>query len=275
MSSPSIVGQECSKATQGGTEIDGGCGTMTLRQLSSWPEGLRGARSDEIVDGHALAIEALGEAAKSRDSGLTAFAYLWRRFGPPWLGSDEHKDLAAYYLTTEDPEVYLSVTPSGSPLVYAVGYLSTADIIDEYRVPWVKWETALWRHWVAQHPEIDWPNQAEWPEDRRAEVLDSFYADRYREEWYKAAIAAVGDAPKRSHPNEWRTAGGICQRVNQALYSAIQDLLRPVYVRDVPLNLLGVCNSRETYGESVDPSPFAGYGVPKEELDKMLQEETK
>lgn len=37
-----------------------------------------------------------------------AFAYLWRRFGPPVVGCDPYKDLTTYHLTTEIEGVYLS-----------------------------------------------------------------------------------------------------------------------------------------------------------------------
>jgi len=37
-----------------------------------------------------------------------AFAYLWRRFGPPIYGSDPYKDLVSYLLTTKMEGVFLS-----------------------------------------------------------------------------------------------------------------------------------------------------------------------
>lgn len=43
-------------------------------------------------------------------SGGSMFAYLYRRFGPPLAGCDEYKTLAQYVLTTDHPEIYLTVT---------------------------------------------------------------------------------------------------------------------------------------------------------------------
>ncbi len=37
------------------------------------------------------------------------FVYLFRRFGPPMVGSDDYKDLCRYLLTTNDKEVFVSV----------------------------------------------------------------------------------------------------------------------------------------------------------------------
>ncbi|MFA5158194.1 MAG: hypothetical protein WC451_03360 [Patescibacteria group bacterium] len=41
----------------------------------------------------------------------TAFAYLWRRFGPPEMGCDPYKNLVTYYLTTKIIGLYLTCTP--------------------------------------------------------------------------------------------------------------------------------------------------------------------
>lgn len=45
---------------------------------------------------------------------------------------------------------------------------------------------------------------------------------------------------------------------------------RPVYIRDVPINLFGRCNDSDRPAE---PSKYAGLGVPIEEMDKILKEE--
>jgi hypothetical protein len=90
---------------------------------------------DNLVDGHALAVDALGERAKDGGSGLVAFAYLWRRFGPPAGGSDPYKDLAAYALTTAEPDVFLRVVTHGAALAYGVGYFALEGVRSDFRNP--------------------------------------------------------------------------------------------------------------------------------------------
>lgn len=46
-----------------------------------------------------------GQAIDNSWTGLIAFAYLWRRFGPPEYGSDDYKDMGCYFFTTPDPDV--------------------------------------------------------------------------------------------------------------------------------------------------------------------------
>jgi hypothetical protein len=99
-----------------------------MDQLVDSNDKLCGAKGDDIVDGFTLARDAWGEQCQQPNSGLTAFAYLWRRFGPPWRGGDPHKDLVSYTLTTKDTDVFLWITPSGSSLDLAVGYLTNVKI---------------------------------------------------------------------------------------------------------------------------------------------------
>ena len=77
-----------------------------------------GALSNPFVDGPRLAREAWGDRTDRKNSGLLAMAYLWRRFGPPWWGTDRQKKLVAYVLTTNDPDVFLELN-LGSQLAYS------------------------------------------------------------------------------------------------------------------------------------------------------------
>jgi len=84
-----------------------------------------GCASDGVTNVRALAREAWGERAESPDAGSRAFAYLWRRFGPPFGGSDDHKELCAYILTTAEPDMWLSLYPCGSRC--GCGYLTARN----------------------------------------------------------------------------------------------------------------------------------------------------
>ena len=53
------------------------------------------------------------------------------------------------------------------------------------------------------------------------------------------------------------------ERVAEALSAAISDLLRPVYVRDVPINCYGRMDDSEEFElEEVEPYHAAGYPIP-------------
>ena len=46
-----------------------------------------------------------------------------------------------------------------------------------------------------------------------------------------------------------------------ALCDTIEDLKRPVYVRDVPINILGELKDISEYGDTIQYSDMAGIGV--------------
>lgn len=237
-----------------------------MQQLTDNDRKLCGAKGDEIVDGFTLAREAWGEPCQQSNSGLMAFSYLWRRFGPPFRGSDPHKDLVSYTLTTKDPDVFLWITPSGSSLDLAVGYIADEKIRTAHNRPMVQWEKRFraW-HWK-QNPEFE-----TWKETKRN-------CERYNKRYWNArmdpkvmeqAKAVLGEYPARrmKMASDWRTGSRIQKRVNQALFDAMKELEKPVRVRDVAINIFGRCD----YGRrEAKESPYAGYPVPKEAMDGLL-----
>ena len=174
---------------------------------------MSGAAHDDLVDGCKLADEAFGDASRCENSGLTAMAYLWRRFGPPVNGNDEYKDLAAYYLTTSDEDVVLGIRTSGSPLRYGVFYI--------------------------------------------------------------AAVEATEPRHFQDGSGKWQVNDEVVQKVNRALVPALRELLVPVFIRDVPINILGVCEyPNEEAGEaSAEPSQYAGYGIPEAVMEAVLDDD--
>lgn len=51
----------------------------------------------------------------------SAFAYLYRRFGPPKYSYDSYKHLACYYLSTEKEDLFLRIIPNHS-FCTSIGY---------------------------------------------------------------------------------------------------------------------------------------------------------
>jgi hypothetical protein len=212
---------------------------------------VNGALGSELIRGHDLAVEFLGEGATAIGSDMVAFAYLWRRFGPPWAGGDSHKTLATYYLTTPDPDVFLWLS-LGTSLALSIGYLIERGLDQETRQARAEW----WRNfelWVVRR-NPDEATQGAWLSDN-AKIAE--------------AKLDLGDIPLRE-PADWRLGSAIRIRVNEALIATLRDLMRPVYIRDVGINILG----RKQHEDPIDkaePSVYAGYGVPKEAMDKWIE----
>ncbi len=186
------------------------------KQAETFPAGrVTGAAAGPLIDCHALSSEAWGLSlyGGGEQSGLLAFAYLWRRFGPPIHGSDPDKELCDYCLGTPMPDVFLSVYPTGSRI--GVGYLI--------------------------------------PAATEQKMMDAYFKK---------------PRAKRPDTENWRSMRGKAGAINAALFAAMQELLRPVHVRDVAVNILG---RSKGYASAAKPSEFAGLGVPVEAMRKLLE----
>lgn len=233
-----------------------------MEQVNKFEFETRGATADEIFNGHELAIEAWGPRAKFKDSAMVAMAYLWRRFGPPWQGSDPHKSLADYILTTADAQVFLWLHLSGSGLAYSVGYLVHESIHEEYDRPRLQWWRDYKEWWLNANPKFRNINSTE--------VSEAFQESMFDDSIRERAVEAIGAMPRRGRRQQWQSSGGIIQRVNQAVFDAMRELEKPVYVRDCAINIWGRCDDMEEYAEK---SKYAGYGVPKKAMDQLIESE--
>ena len=244
-----------------------------MKQVATLPGKWGGAAASDLCDGHALTKAVYG--AVHRDSGLTAFAYLWRRFGPPWWGSDSHKELVTYYLGTPVCDVVLGMHLSGSRLGLNVGYLITHD--RENRARNTKaigaWEEQFEGWWIRM--KLDEESRAflhSNPADddpQLKEISGQFWDARYDHEVVEEAEAFVGPFPGRV-----RQASVY---ISHAITAALEELLRPVYIRDVPVTILGCLDERSPCwhpgnAHYAEPSRYAGYGVPQEAMDRELEE---
>lgn len=228
--------------------------------------GFVGAAGDEFVRCHDLAIQAWGELAQADSSGLTAFAYLYRRFGPTFWGSDPYKDIAEYVLTTSRPDVCLTIHVSGSALEYSVGYLASPKYRKQFWRPIREW----WRRrerwwWKTKHPEIRTKAQfAAMTWARRCGLGKEYFRAQNDPAIMREARKAIGPIPRRQ-----ALAAPISRLICTALLGAMRELLRPVYVRDIPINLFGRC---EDSANPAEPSRWAGCGNSRAHLERMLKE---
>lgn len=233
-------------------------------QQADYKFGVCGAGRDEIVNGTNLAIEAWGNRCKEKNSALLGFAYLWRRFGPPWHGTDDYKKLVGYDLTTPDEQVFLTLNLGGCGLYLSIGYLAHESIREEVNKPMVEWCRKYDEWWWKQHPEfMDW----EETDENQRKVSKIYWEERGEDETVKKAIAVIGDSPPRLDNKKWQEDSGVVGRVNRALFEALKELDRPVYVRDCAINIFGRCDDSE---DAVERSPYAGYGIPQEAMDALI-----
>lgn len=229
-----------------------------MKSINRFPGKMTGAASGDIACCHRLAEEAWKDYDRGGNSGLTAFAYLWRRFGPTPHGSDDHKEICCYYLGTPMPGVVLWVSPRGSGV--DAGYLvdmATHKRCDKLRLDW-------WRKFdrvgygIAKQLGVKLPLE--------------IGSNDYDAVWKKAE-AKIGKHPRLAptfKAGGWKKGCPAVRAVNQALLAAMRELLRPVYVRDVPINLFGRYEGGEMH--AADPHPLSGYGVPVEVMMKTAKE---
>lgn len=202
--------------------------------------GTSGSNGSEIFCGYKAGQEVFGETPK--DSGLTLFAYLWRRFGPPEHGCDDYKSLACWVLTTPMEGAYLSLTPSGSAIEYSVGHLVTHDLGERINKPIESWWKRHERLWIKLHPKA--PAYHYWG-------------------W---------NTPK-GFPRRPIGDKTLVAELNAALRVSLNDLLRPVYVRDVPMNALGVLDHTKRQRRVAERSRYAGYGCDLDAIEKLIAED--
>lgn len=217
-----------------------------------------------------LAKHVYGDHAKGLDSSLTAFAYCYRRFGPPPWGTDGRKNLGGeWILTTRDPEVFLGVDPGGCSIDYYLHYYVSERLRDEADGPGLEWRReAARRRFDAENP---------------GKSYEDFMLAQIEDEPCPFLVPIVEQSPggpqKLRHLLAWpddmppyprRCSAEIEARVECAVTYALRDLLRPCYVRDVAINLFGRISEKNlARGQVARRSPLAGWGV--REIERRAQ----
>jgi len=189
------------------------------------------------------------------------FIYLFRRFGYPKFGWDDYKQLTQYLITTPMPGVSLIVEPdvTGGG---TFGYMLREDIDQaceaEDHKPW-KDRYERFEAWAIKEHGIETMHiYLEPDQDKLKRVFETWAADKddadfkddeeIRKAFYEDQAKITNDLLElymeiEPHPEiiplEDRPDDSIMKQAHTALCAAITDLLRPVHVRDVMINIMG------------------------------------
>ena len=238
----------------------------------------------DFGDGIELIDQAFGENIPQG----SLFAYLFRRFGHPNLGSDPYKDLCSYLLTTTDKRMLMKITPyAGGDSTISISF-HVSDKDENSRRDWVqedrrKHQTAFcaWIEETGQVPEWSdrlieeakkggWPMTGEgWERILNVLAVNSVaYSQGYKKDEETPAEVQWYDDVKsqfeKDHPypdmryrdpdwTNWPDEDPL-KTFAAAIHETANDLRRPVWVRDCPIDPWG------QYDENRDMTNVDGTG---------------
>jgi len=224
-----------------------------------------------------------------------ALAYLYRRFGYTIWGSDPYKEICEYILTTPMDGVALSVRiKTHVDFAYFIRKDFDRQCLAEEREPVSKWmgrfvdwvnqqgydivdflqydeqiDEAFTRWWDKNHPHTE-------DTDANNTELSALFRKENEDVWNKFIDLYKAIEP-RPDADEIRE-GSVRWQIKQALCATMKDLLRPVQMRDVLINILGEFEPEgdeedeetETYHNEAPRFHAAGNGVPDWYANKDL-----
>lgn len=221
------------------------------------------------------------------------FLYLFRRFGPPIHGWDEYKEAVGYLLETEHPKLYLRISFRGAHSSF--GYLLSEELESELfeestaaRSAWLaKFQSWCWdQHQFLEFypdpvscPQLDTKKMKTvelWKSETGEAELnpqDIYKFDRWIEqkrEQLAKLYEAINPRPPRQSP---LVDGDLRSRVKAALIATIEDLARPVQVRDVWISPTGqVPVDDPIIAQEAERFKWAGYGITHDYYQKFEEE---
>ncbi|MBC2746206.1 MAG: hypothetical protein HF975_04220 [ANME-2 cluster archaeon] len=212
----------------------------------------------------------------------SVFIYVFRRFGYPHFGWDGDKTLVAYYITTPMDGVVLQVRPdvTGSG---TFGYLLNEDqnraCLEEEETPSIEWFGRLnaWslethnikllrpfekdEHKIQMIWDIWCENNQDLEVNDVSEAQTIFFDEQYElTEKYTQQYTEIEPLPK-TIPLTERPDTSTMKQCHTALCGAINDLKRPVYIRDLLINITGKLPDPSETDNIVEYWPQSGIGV--------------
>ena len=210
------------------------------------------------------------------------FIYLFRRFGYPRFGWDGLKKLTQYHITTPMAGVLLTVEPdvTGGG---TFGYMLREDINQqceaEERKPYEEW-TEQFEAWALKEHGIEIIKMFEQDNDKLNRMWKKWGKDKEDSEFtgekdahnafftdqesirimYVGLYKEIASFPEIT-PIEDRQDESIMKQCHVAMCDAIKDLLRPVYVRDVLIDINGEATWNESDENAVKYAAGSGGGI--------------
>lgn len=239
-------------------------------------------------------LKAAAEAIIGKLSAGDTFMYLFRRFGYPRFGWDGYKKLVRYNITTPMAGVILIAEPNvtgASTFGYMLRYDINQQCEKEEQKPYEGWKEQF-EAWALKEHDIEIIRLFEQDNDKLNRMWQKWGADKEDSDFtsekdahnafftYQEAIRVkyvdmykeIATFPETT-PIEDRSDDSIMKQCHIALCDAIRDLLRPVYVRDVLIDITGKLSWEEPdehVMSAVDYALESGCGIGNE-LDKDKQ----
>lgn len=212
----------------------------------------------------------------------TLFAYLWRRFGPPFSGWDDHKELVKYYISTPLKGVGFGINCSVS-MPCSVSYALSPEWAAKLR----HYEHDARDHWMLGLSNYTLCREiylladavraynGQWQYNSLEDESPSSQRRLLRQ--IREYIDRVGPPP----PVQWvKENKGVYgnpypveelpisphRQILEAIEAGVRDLLRPVAIRDTYVNALGVVSDKDVK-RPLASSKRAGWGCSPQFID--------
>lgn len=276
--------------------------SVRLAEHNDWPERRMIGLPTVIMTGKDFSdsVDIIKESIGNNIPQGSLFAYLFRRFGFPNSSSDDFKELCRYHLTTTHPQMIMSISPyCGGDTSISISFLVPHEVRaacenhyqrsrsqhEERFHAWIESEGRVpsWADKAIEEIKAQgWPVKAEakgWRQIMAPLAMLSYsytkgsMKDAERPEqvaWYISVTEdyeAIDPDPGVDYRNaNWRdwTDDDPMKPYAEAIHDTLQDLKRPVWIRDSAINPWGQCDEPYTEDEegslaSADYAGSAGY----------------
>lgn len=256
------------------------------------------ATGSDFTDSVQLIHEAIGEEIPQG----SLFAYLFRRFGFPNAGSDDFKELCRYFLTTTHPGMIMSIVPysggdSSISISFMVSHETRADCEEWYQrsrnardqrfIEWIEKQGRIpeWAdNFFVELQEKGWPvpeGVSGWSRIMPSLAMLTYHHDKNTTSktllpkelvWYQsvkedyAKVDTDGDPGLDYRDPDWRNWDDEdpMKPYAKAIHDTLQELKRPVWIRDCAINAWGPCEEPD---EEHDEEEVGGEGKPLQSAD--------
>ena len=262
---------------------------LRLAGPGDWPAERLVELSTHVLTGPEFsdAVKLIDEAIGGSLPQGSLFAYLFRRFGFPNTGSDDYKELCRYYLTTTHPGMIMGIVPysggdSSISISFMVSHETRTACEDWYQrsrkarherfIAWIEEQGRVpeWtERFLAELKAQGWPvpaGHSGWRRiipaltmlsglrERSDRIMDATEETSWYDEIKKdyAKIETEGDPGVDYRDPDWRNwdEDDPMKPYAEAIHDTLQDLRRPVWIRDCAIDPWGPCEEPDEDGDT-------------------------